>query len=287
MPTTFDNVERSTFAGLEAIHVGKRLGGGYMGGFAGLLAADTGDSAGMRLLQGAEIFPFTVPDPVLKPILGANGVVDEFAFASTDVINALLEFGIHDDTFNDASAGIVKKTVGIYDFHGRGDSFVNQPPFMILAHSHAHNKDSGDIDASGWRNELWLSTKLTALGAEATRHQEPGKSRLNARFTRSNIAFWGELLSVAMSVPNRLSIYWYSEFPSMVECFVGDGTIDDIPVAYAPVSVETSKVWDFTAGTLLTVSAVSSGGLTITTSAAPADGHICQVLYQTPTVPGA
>jgi hypothetical protein len=67
----------------------------------------------------------------------------------------------------------------------------------------------------------------------------------------------------------------------MIGCFVGDGAITAIPLAYAPVDTANTKAYNFTDNTALTVSSVSVPGKTATVSAAPGSGKICFVFYGT------
>jgi hypothetical protein len=287
MPTPFDNPVRTTFSGLHALHAGYRGGLGFMAGFANLKATSTpGSASGMRRLQGAEVFPFGIPTSTIKPVLGDDTTVDTYEYGNTDVIRALIECGINDDVFNAAAEGMIAKVVGGYTFYGRGDTIGgNRGAFMLLANSQAHNKDSGNLDEAGWRNELFLSSRLKQLGPESIRHQENNKSRLDAVFNNSAVAFWGELLSEAMQTGYRRTIYWYSQYPGMIDCIISEEDQTVIPLSYAPVSAETTKIWDVTADALLTVSSVDVNAKTATVSAAiTADGHILQCVYQTPSL---
>lgn len=278
------NEVKWTAAGLDAVHAAYRGASGYMAGFANLTAANTDTGSGMRRLNAAQTAPVPIPAPVVKPILGDDGVRDSYLFQSADPNQGILEFGEQDNTFVQGAEGTTAAAaVGDYTFYGRGGSIANPKKMMYLLTRQAHAFDSGS-GAPGFENELVLDALTKALNDESKAHQQEGKQRLQITFNEANTTFWGALMSLStvFSVARRQSIVWFSQYRSMLHLWVGDGSADaTTPLDYTPVSAATTKAWNFATGAALTVSSINTSTKEVTLSAAPASGVLVAILYQT------
>lgn len=280
----FDNAVKWTAAGLDAVHCARRMGTGLIGGYAGLSAASTPlTGSGMRRLLGAQTAPFGLAENPVKPILGDDIVIDDFMFGMADVQRGILVLGAEDNTFNIDAAGTTKKTVGVYDFYGSGDSIANPTAWMFLLTRQAHGKDSGNDGEQGWENELVLSAGVQPLRGETKAHQAEGSFRQSVTMRQATKTPWGELISAAFGTQYRKSIVWGSLKRCMFHIWIADGTADSFVVDYEPDVAATTKAWNGTTGAALTVSSVTPATKTIALSAAPASGVPVISLYQTPT----
>lgn len=279
----FDNAVKWTAGGLDAIHVAQRMGTGLFGGYAGLTAASTpGTGSGMRKLLGAQTAPFGTSETPVKPILGDDIVIDSFQFGLADVSRAMLILGANDGTFDNDAAGVSKKTVGVYDFYGQGDSIANPKSWMFLLTRQAHGKDSGNDGIAGWENELVLATQVQPLKSESKAHQAEGSFRQSVLFNQATKTYWGETCQSAFGTVYRKSIIWASRLRCMIHVFIGDGTEDTFVMDYTPDVVATTKAWNGTTAGALTVSTVTPSTKEVVLSAAPGSGVPIIFLYQTP-----
>lgn len=278
-----DNATKWTAGGLDAIHVAYRGSGGSMSGFANLSASSTVNTgSGMRRLVGAQTAPFALKEPVVKTIPGDNGVLDTFTWASADVNQGILELGENDGTFDVAADGVTVKTVGVYTFFPRGGTVANPGNFMFLLTRDAHGQDSATSGQSGWENELVMYTRVKPLGDEDRAHQKEGKARQQVTFIDSTVTPWGETCTAAFGVYQRQSFVWTSTYRSMFHCWVSDGSAAaTTALDYTPISAATTKAWNFTLGTALTVSSVNTTTKIPTLSAVPLINNLIVMLYQT------
>lgn len=279
---TIHNSTKWTRGGLDAIHVSYVGSGGFLAGWSNLTAASTNTGSGMRRLSAAQTAPFGIKEPVVKNILGDNGVFDTFTWASTDTNQGILEVGANDETFGLGTDGLTAKTVGIYTFYPTGGSVANPGTFAFLLTRDAHGQDSATAGSSGWENELIFYTKVKDLGDEDRAHQKEGKSRYLVTFNEARYLPFGTTSTTEFSVYSRQSMIWPSDKRSMCHCWVADGTATaTTALDYTPDTATTTKAWDFTAGTALTVSSINTSTKVVTLSAAPTSGHIIFIIYQT------
>lgn len=272
-----------TAAGLDAIHAGYRGSGGNMAGFSNLTAASVGLLSGMRRLKAAKTAPVPIAAPVIKPILGDDGVYDSYLFASADPNQGVLELSQFDVAFENAVQGTTSATaVGDYTWAGRGGSIGNPANMMYLLTRQAHSFDSGS-GVAGFENELVLNAQTTPLYDESKAHQQEGNNRYQITFNEVSKTFRGTTMSAAAvySIERRQSEVWFSQYRSMIALFVGDGALTETPALdYAPVSAATTKAFLFSTGAALTVSSVNTTTKTVTLSAAPASGALVVIVYQ-------
>lgn len=253
-----------------------------MAGIANVATSATNTGSGMRRLKGAQTAPFGIKEPVVKNILGDDGVLDTFTFASADVNQGTLELGASDGTFDLAADGVTAKTVGVYTFYPRGGSVANPGTFMFLLTRQSHGLDSSTLGSSGFENELVLYTKVKPIGDEDRAHQKEGKARYLVTFNEAHTMPFGTTATTEFGVYARQSIIWSSDKRSMCHCWVSDGTaVETTALDYTPDTATTTKAFDFTAGTALTVSSVNTGTKKVTLSASPTTGHVVFIVYQT------
>jgi hypothetical protein len=279
---TIANATKWDAAGLDAIHVAYRGSGGYMAGFANLVAANTNTGSGMRHLLAAETAPFAIKEPVVKNIPADDGNFDSFTFASSDVNQGVLELGNNDGTFDLAADGTTAKTVGVYTFYPRGGSIANPGSFMFLLTRQAHGQDSSTLGSNGFENELVFNTRVKPLGDEDRAYQKENKIRQLITFNETNILPFGTTSATDFGTYSRQSFIFTSDKRAMFHIWVADGSAAvTTALDYTPDTATTTKAWNFSAGTALTVSSINTTTRLVTLSAVPVINSIILVLYQT------
>lgn len=267
---------------MDAVHVSYRGSGGYLAGIANLASTATNTGSGMRRLTGAQTAPFGMKDPVVKNILGDDGVLDTFTFASADANQGTLELGAHDGTFDLAAEGVTAKTVGVYTYYPRGGSIANPGTFMFLLTRQSHGLDSVTLGSSGWENELVFYTKVKTIGDEDRAHQKEGKARHLVTFNETTVLPFGTTSTVDFGVYSRQSMVFSTDKRAMFHCWVADGiAAETTALDYTPDTATTTKAFNFTLGTALTVSSINTGTKKVTLSAVPLVNNIILIQYQT------
>ena len=272
------NITRWASNGLHSIQVGARGSTGHFAGFAGLEAADTGESSGMRLLIGAVSAPSPLPGVNRVYNRGEDGYVSSFLHSAQPN-----DFTIGFEAIDgDLSAFLNQDTVlteGQWDFIAEGGS-VDFRDVMWLFSRHAQSKESDSDNAPGYENLLVMSSN-GRLEPGSMDFQAAGAANIQAVASPVQKTHKG---TTTLASFGKASIYterFFSEYPVTMVCFVGDGTEDEISLPFTPISTVKSKAYLWSDGSALTVSAVNTSTDTATLSAAPASGAIVIVVFET------
>lgn len=272
------NITEWAAGGLAAIQIGARGNTGTFRGFGNLTVADTGDASGMRRIRGA--------------ILGANPVANvnrirnrgDDGYVATHLFQAEppdfnLGFEAHDLDAETFLIGGSLYTLGEWTLAVRGQSIPNLQDTITLLTRQATSLESGST-GEGYDNLIICSSKYRPVPGDFA-WQGVGGVTLQGSADPVLISPWGEDMADLFDLSDGITIEQFSEFPLTMEAFIGDNTIDDIPLTYAPVTAAKVKSWRTDTGVALTVSSVDVSGKTATLSAAPGTGVPVMVLYET------
>lgn len=274
------NIEQWISADLTAVHIAYRGVGGYMAGAAKLLTSDTGESSGMHLLDGATDIPIAVSGAQYVNIPGNGGIIARLPRKSTDVPTFVVTVSPRDIAAENMCQDRSKYAVGEWDKVGIGGA-KRLSDMILLAHRGGASWEPSSRNSPGYENLLIPSLYLDPAGDQGFANQREGASRFNGTTNGVTKLPTGVSVLTAFGDPVVEAVSWFSDYPTMFEVFVGDGTIDDIPLTYAPISTAKTKAFLFSDGSTLTVSSVNTSSKLATLSAAPASGAIVVVEYET------
>lgn len=284
----FVNIAQWAGDNLIAIQVGILLEGRFAG-FAGLVAGDTGDNSGMRRLRGAIRVPVAgAPPPDRVPRIADGGVVATFTRANTDVRRFEMELAGPDIDFEAAIQNATKYVLGEWDMILRDTDVAPTVKLVLIATRYADSQEEATLNEKGYENLICLNCSMVPLGDDGMAVEEFGSASYDVVLDKAKKTPWGVTTDTAFDLAaGGRTIVHASSAPLTMEAFIGDNTIDDIPLTYTPKSASTTKAFNFATGAALTVSAVNTPTNTATLSAAPGTGVLVVVLYETDDIQAA
>lgn len=284
----FTNISQWAGDNLVAIQVGLLIGGRFAG-FAGLTAADTGDNSGMRRLRGSIRVPVAgAPPPDRVPRIADGGIIATFTRANTDVRRFEMELAGPDIDFEAMIQDATKYVLGQWDMIMRDTDTAPTAKFVIIATRYADSQESGSLNEKGYENLICLNASIVALGDDGMAVEEFGSASYDVVLDKVTVLPWGITADTAFTLASGgRTVVFASEYPITMEAFIGDNTIDDIPLSYTPISTAKTYAFDFDGAAALTVSAVNSPADTATVSAAPGSGVEVVVIYETADIEAA
>lgn len=279
------NITEWTAAGFDSAHVAYRNSSGFFVGYANLTAANADTVSGMRKLRGAFAAPYAIPEPNRVGVLGDNTRLSTFEFASSDETAFIYESGVADLVFEGAAQGSAVKTEGEWDFGIRGASTFTRGNFIWLLTRDAQNQESGS-GSPGFENLLLMNTLVTPIGDDTFSHQAEGGSRYSVTINRASTnPRTGDTIALDFTLSDATSLHWFSQYRTMLDCWIADGVEDDFEASYVPISTAKSKAWNLTTNTALTVSTVNTTTRNVALSAAPADDSFICLTYEYSSIP--
>lgn len=272
------NISSWAANGLHSMQVAARGATSFMAGFANLTATNTGTGSGMHLMQGVVTAPSPLPGINRTFNRGEDGYIAGFVRDAQPG-----EFGIATES-NDSDLEVFLKkvllhTIGNWDMVNRGQSNRNFQDTIVLLSREAQDRESASAGAAGYDNLLIYSATYRSL-PDSFAFQAAGGVTYQGAANRVTKTPWGEVIATAFTENDGVTDEFWSLFPWTMDCVIGDGTITALPLSHVPVDAASTKVYDFAAGTALTVSSVNTSAKTATVSAAPTSGKICVVLYE-------
>lgn len=284
----FTNISQWAGDNLVAIQVGLLLGGRFAG-FAGLLAADTGDNSGMRRLRGSIRMPVAgAPPPDRVPRIADAGIIATFTRANTDVRRFEMELAGPDLDFEAMIQGAIKYVLGEWDMIMRDSDTAPTDKFVIIATRYADSQEAATLNEKGYENLICLNSSMVALGDDGMAVEEFGSASYDVVLDKVTTLPWGITANTAFTLTSGgRTVVLASEYPLTMEAFIGDNSITAVPLTYAPVTAAKTKAFDFDGATALTVSSVDVGAKTATLSAAPASGVEVVLIYETADIEAA
>lgn len=275
------------FAGASSIYASRMSSLGLMSGWSNV-SADAA-SSGMRRIKAIQ----TIPNPILEPkrvtIKGDNVRQTTYLFANDGDATGNLELGNSDADLENTAIGTTAWTLGNWKQTIRGIASPNFANIMLLVHSQATSQDAATLGQTGFMNVLYPNCQLLPLGHENQAYQAEGKFRFAITVNPISQHPLGlSLLLANFGVSNGLSIEWFSTYPTMFHCKIGDGTWTTITTDGVPVDTASTKVYKTVSGTTTTASTVSSvtpASNLITVSAAPASASVNIAMYESSTTP--
>lgn len=285
---TFVNIAQWAGDNLIALQAGLLIGGRFAG-FAGLTAADTGDSSGMRRLRGVIRVPVAgAPPPDRVPRIADGGVIANFTRANTDVRRFTLEMAGPDLDFEAMIQNASKYVLGEWDMGLRDTDVAPTLKFVLIATRYADSQESTSLNEKGYENLICLNASITPLGDSGMAVEEFGGASYDVVLDKVATTPWGIAMATAFGVTNGgRTVVLASEYPLTMQAFIGDNTIDDIPLDYHPLTAAKTKFFDYDGASALTVSAVNTPTDTATVSAAPGSGVETVGLYETDEIEAA
>jgi hypothetical protein len=275
------NISEFISTDLTALHGSYRGVGGYLAGAGNLDATDAGTGSGMRRIQGALSVPVAVSSPTFVSIPGDGGNIGKLRRKSTADVTFELQTSPRDLVWESMVQGTTVYALGDWDMGVLGGNNKALKDMTLLAHRPAASKEASSENSTGYENLLIMSALLDAIGDDGFGNQDVGISRFAGTMQMVTKLPWGVTVLAASGVQTGEVFGWFSEYPTMLECFVADGIIVAIPLTYAPVTAAKTKVFNFTTGAAMTVSSVNVGSKTATISAAGTDEDILCVVYET------
>lgn len=140
------------------------------------------------------------------------------------------------------------------------------------------NRGSSTFSVRRWQTYFALC-RMIPKGATAEQGAAD-TNNYNVIYTKSNKTPWGE--AYAEGTHGATSAVWVrhtSDYPAMLERFVGDGTITTFLLTWTPISV--ARTLFYVNGTNVTVNSVNTANKTATLAAAPAATGSVVALYET------
>lgn len=284
----FTNISQYASDNLIAFQVGINIGGRFAG-FAGLEAADTGDNSGMRRVRGVIRAPVAgAPPPDRVSRIADGGQIATFTRTNTDVRRFTLETAGPDLDFEALMQNMTKYVLGEWDMILRDTDISPTVKFVVLLTRYADSQEPSSLNEKGYENLLCMNCSFVPLGDSGMAVEEFGAANYDVVLDKATKTPWGVTTDTAFGLAaGGRNIPIPSEYPLTMEAFIGDNTIDDIPLSYTPISASKTKAFNFTTGAALTVSAVNSPADTATVSAAPGTGDLVVVLYETDEIEAA
>lgn len=284
---TVTAVDKSTLAGAHSIFVMCRNTYGIANGFANLADTATGTGSGARRVLGIETVPTVIPDPTRVRRRYDDAPGDIYMFASDQIPQGNLLFGVSDITAEATAQGSSIWTVGVWDMAIRGVSAPTFQDMMILTHSQAKSNDTLTFGTSGYLNTIYPNVQIYPTGTEELRAAQTAGFRYSVTFQQFRQWITGATLSNSnFNTTDGLSVSWWSLYPTIVHSYIGDGATATITVDYTPVDTTSTKAYVATISggvvtvTTATVSSVNTSTKVITLSAAPASGSYVNILYE-------
>jgi hypothetical protein len=272
------NITQWAAGGLSAIQVGARGPNGYFTGFANLTTADEGETSGMHRIRGS--VSAASPTSGINRIRnrGENGWVATRLFQS-EPPDFTLGFEAQDLDAEVALSGGQLYTLGELTMILRGQSLPDLQDTVTLLTREATSLEAA-ATGEGYANLLILSSKYRGVPGNSE-WQAVNAFELQGTADPVLLSPWGAALEAAFGKSDGTTIEFFSTYPVTLDCFIGDNTIDDIPLTYTPISTAKTHAFRQDTGAALTVSAVNTPADTVTVSAAPSAGLPVLILYQT------
>jgi hypothetical protein len=254
-----------------------------MAGAANLTTANTGTGSGMRRMKGAFDVPLAVRQAEFANIPGDGGIIAKLPRKSVADANFVLSLSPRDQVIENMVQGTSLYSLGEWDMSKLGGS-KSLKDMILMASRVAANWESGSENTPGYENLLIASSYLDPSGDEGFANQREGKARFNGTTNEVTKLPWGESVLTKFGLAKGEAFSWFSEFPCVLEAFVGDNIIVAIPLTYTPKTAAKTKAFTFSTGAAVTVSSVDTTAKTATVSAAPASGAIVGLIYETSDV---
>lgn len=265
------NVTQWAAGGLSLVQAAARGTGGYMAGFSHLKTTDVGEMSGMRAIAGMVTVPSPLPAINRVRNRGNNRYIATRLYQG-EPQDFDLQAEAHDQELRNMLVKSTNYTLGQWDFGISGQSLPTLQDTILLLTREATSLETG-ATGEGYDNLIILSSKYRPV--EGTwEWQGVATVTYSGTADPALIMPWGVENAGVFSVSDGVVADTWSEFPLTLFCFIGDGTTDDIPLPYNPIHADKVKLFDFAAGTPITVSSINASNDTAAVAAPPASGKI-------------
>lgn len=267
------NVTKWVAAGARALQWSKLTTGGYLAGWEGKTAADTGDSSSMARHRGLQNFPWSLPEPTELNVPGDDGTRAVFLFDSDARPSFIMELADFDGDFYEAVTGLTRVTIGEWEEYPIAFEGMELDPVCLMSSAQTKAQNAGKVGQKGYVHDILMNCECFPLfNPNQTKQHSPVRYKVTCN-SADVLPDGRTVSSVYTTAPNGVlggirvttaELYSYS-------ILVGDGAEDTITTANDPISATKAKATVETTGFALgTVSSVTTNGLVL--SAAPGSG---------------